>query len=561
MNKLISMLILIALFPLSNTTTHAQAPEFVWAVRAGSGEFDFGRGIAMDDLGNIFVTGDFRGTVLFGDTTLTSAGTLDMFIAKYNVDGNFLWVNQAGATGGALGYGVVTDGSGNIIVAGDFWGMANFGGDTTLTTAGGIFIAKYDGDGNLLWVEQAGGSVLWSGIAIDGSGNSIVTGSFIETATFGDTTLTSAGRDMFIIKYDGDGTFLWVESAGVRNITEAVYGFSVAMDALGNIIVTGSLLGTATFFGGDITLTSAGSFDIFIAKYDGNGNFLWVKQAGGTLHDTGWGITTDGSGNIIVTGHFTGTATFGNTTLSGGGSENIFIAKYDGDGNFLWAKQAGGGNGDRRGRGIVTEGLGNIIVTGNFRGTATFGNTILSSAGSDDIFVAKYDGDGNFLWVKQAGGSGFERGREIATDGSGNIVLTGDFGGTATFGDTTLTSAGSQDIFIAKLDLVTGIEEEFVLPKSFNLSQSYPNPFNPSTTIEFSVPVNSNVRLTIYNLLGQVVTTLVNEEISAGNYSVIWNGTNKNGFQVSSGVYLYKMKASGNNGNSYSETKKMVLLK
>jgi len=209
----------------------------------------------------------------------------------------------------------------------------------------------------------------------------------------------------------------------------------------------------------------------------------------------------------------------------------------------------------------VTEGLGNIIVTGNFRGTATFGNTILSSAGSDDIFVAKYDGDSNFLWVKQAGGTSFDRGREIALDGSGNIVVTGDFGGTATFGDTILTSAGSQDIFIAKLGLVTGIEEEFALPQSFNLSQSYPNPFNPSTTIEFSVPVNSNVRLTIYNLLGQVVTTLVNEEISAGNYSVIWNGTNKNGFQVSSGVYLYKMKASGNNGNSYSETKKMVLLK
>jgi len=152
------MLILIAVLPLSNSTTHAQAPEFVWVVAAGSGEFDFGRGIAMDDLGNIFVTGDFRGTVLFGDTTLTSAGTLDMFIAKYNVDGNFLWVHQAGATGGALGYGVAMDGLGNIIVTGDFWGMAKFGGDTILTSAGSqdIFIAKYDGDGNLLWVVQAG---------------------------------------------------------------------------------------------------------------------------------------------------------------------------------------------------------------------------------------------------------------------------------------------------------------------------------------------------------------------------------------------------------------------
>ena len=110
---------------------------------------------------------------------------------------------------------------------------------------------------------------------------------------------------------------------------------------------------------------------------------------------------------------------------------------------------------------------------------------------------------------------------------------------------------------------VTSVEgrDDKLIPMEFILSQNYPNPFNPSTSIEFSVPVNSNVRLTIYNLLGQEVTTIVNEEISAGNYIVIWNGTDKNGFQVSSGVYLYKMKASGNNGTPFSQTKKMILLK
>ena len=110
---------------------------------------------------------------------------------------------------------------------------------------------------------------------------------------------------------------------------------------------------------------------------------------------------------------------------------------------------------------------------------------------------------------------------------------------------------------------VTSVEgrDDKSIPKEFILSQNYPNPFNPSTSSEFSVPVNSNVRLTIYNLLGQVVSTLVNEELSAGNYSVIWNGTDTNGLQVSSGVYLYKMKASGNSGTPFSQTKKMILLK
>ncbi|MCH8871931.1 T9SS type A sorting domain-containing protein [candidate division KSB1 bacterium] len=110
---------------------------------------------------------------------------------------------------------------------------------------------------------------------------------------------------------------------------------------------------------------------------------------------------------------------------------------------------------------------------------------------------------------------------------------------------------------------VTSVEgrDDKSIPTEFILSQNYPNPFNPSTSIEFSVPVNSNVRLTIFNLLGQEVTTLVNKELSAGNYSVIWNGTDRNGLQVSSGVYLYKMKANRNNGTPYSQTKKMILLK
>jgi len=135
-------------------------------------------------------------------------------------------------------------------------------------------------------------------------------------------------------------------------------------------------------------------------------NFLWVEQAGGTDIDIGRAIATDGSGNSIVTGEFSGTATFGDTTLTSDGSNDIFIAKYDGDGNFLWVEQAGGTDIDI-GRAIATDGSGNSIVTGEFRGTATFGDTTLTSVGSSfDIFIAKYDGDGNFLWVVQAGGLG-----------------------------------------------------------------------------------------------------------------------------------------------------------
>ena len=104
-------------------------------------------------------------------------------------------------------------------------------------------------------------------------------------------------------------------------------------------------------------------------------------------------------------------------------------------------------------------------------------------------------------------------------------------------------------------------KDKNLLPEEFALSQNYPNPFNPRTSIEFSVPIDANVTLTIYNLLGQVVTTLVNEEVSAGHYSTVWNGADNNGFQVSSGIYFYEMKANGNNGTAYTQMKKMILLK
>jgi hypothetical protein len=198
-------------------------------------------------------------------------------------------------------------------------------------------------------------------------------------------------------------------------------------------------------------------------------------------------------------------------------------------------------------------------VTGRFSGTATFGDTTLTSAGGEDIFIAKYDGDGNFLWVAHAGGTKFNEGIGIATDGSGNSIVTGNFADTVTFGDTTLTSAGqwNGNMFIAKLGSgVTGIAEEFAHPRSFNLSQNYPNPFNPSTTIRYNLPRTSQVLLSIYNILGQEIVTLVNAKQIPGDKSVVWDGRDHFGKQVSSGIYIYQVQAG-----DYSKSRKMVLLR
>ena len=261
---------------------------------------------------------------------------------------------------------------------------------------------------------------------------------------------------------------VWARQAGGTINDE---GFGIAVDRSGNSYVTGRFEATATFGPGEAnetTLTSADGDDVFVAKYDSLGD-AGLGQAGRGTSDQGLGIGVDGSGNSYVTGFFQGTATFGpgeanETTLTSADGDNVFVAKYDSTGALVWAKRAGG-TGVDRGSGIAVDGSGNSYVTGRFQGTATFGpgeanETTLTSADEDNVFVAKYDSTGALVWAKQAvagtGGSAVDRGQGIGVDGSGNSYVTGFFNGTAIFGpgeanETTLTSAGVGDVFVAKL--------------------------------------------------------------------------------------------------------------
>ncbi|AOY57239.1 conserved uncharacterized protein [Desulfococcus multivorans] len=237
--------------------------------------------------------------------------------------------------------------------------------------------------------------------------------------------------------------------------------------------MTGHFDGTATFGAGEANeteLTSAGNIDsdIFIAKYDRNGGIVWARQAGGIDWDRGSGIAVDQWGNSYVTGHFMGTATFGagegnETELTSTGYQDIFIAKYNRNGRLIWAKQAGGIDWDSdSGNAVAVDKWGNSYVTGDFQGTATFGageanETVLTSTGYREIFIAKYDRNGGLVWAKQASGTnGYNYSSDIAVDKWGNSYVTGDFMDTATFGageanETELTTSDG-DIFIAKYD-------------------------------------------------------------------------------------------------------------
>jgi len=191
------------------------------------------------------------------------------------------------------------------------------------------------------WAKQAGGSGgdIGSGITVDELGSSFIIGSFEDTATFGSTTMISAGHtDIFFAKYDTKGNIVWIKQIG--NIGPD-RGNSICMDKFGNCLVTGTFSGTVNF--GTIKLTSVGGEDIFITKYDAMGNVVWAKQAGGGGDDIGYGIATDGLGNAFITGLFHGDATFDKIILRSSSSQHdIFIAKYDKLGNMFWANQTQG---------------------------------------------------------------------------------------------------------------------------------------------------------------------------------------------------------------------------
>ncbi len=222
----------------------------------------------------------------------------------------------------------------------------------------------------------------------------------------------------------------------------------IAIDSLGNQYVTGTFEGSIAF--GSYTLTSSGYYDIFAAKLDPNGNFLWAVRAGGTSNDFGYGIAVDGSGSVLLTGSFLDTATFGSYTLISDGNRDIFTAKLDINGNFLWAVRAGGTSYDYC-SGIAVDVVGNAYLTGYFWGNSSFGSYTLISSGDVDIFAAKLDPNGNWLWAIRAGGTSYEFGYGIAVDGAGKAYLTGCFMGSAAFGPYTLICGGSDDIFVAKL--------------------------------------------------------------------------------------------------------------
>ncbi len=324
-----------------------------------------------------------------------------------------------------------------------------------------IFVAKFDPSGNTQWLRQYGatGSDYGYTITVDDNGMIYIAGTFHASTRLGDYTLnsaTGANTEIFVAKLNASGTVLWA-----KNVAWTPSGPSsdlgpaasdIVTDKNGNLYVVGRFKLTSTF-GPGFMLTSSGQSDIFIAKYNAsNGNVRWVKKAGGSGYDKGYGVTLDNNGDVVITGHFEETATFQSTSLTSSGNDDVFVTKYAAaSGTLIWAESFGGPGRDT-GRKIAADADGNIFLTGEFRSEITIADHSFTSLGSDDIFIVKYDASGDLIWANQAGGTGTDYASDLITDADNNLYITGRFQNEITLGDLTGTSYGSSDIFVAKYD-------------------------------------------------------------------------------------------------------------
>ena len=429
-----------------------------WVLQAGTGTGSVSpRSLAAVDDGGAVITGNFYGTVDFGDVTLTSAGEDDGFTFKVDDAGRLVWATHTGTgTGRVFPSSIAATSDGGAIVTGVFEGAARFG-EVTLTSAGERdgFTFKVDDAGRLVWATHTGtgtDQVLVGPVAATADGGAIVAGRFVGTARFGEVTLASAGgtTDGVTFKVDGAGRVVWASRTGTANGSDFVSLGSVAATTDGGAIIAGQFWGSARF--GNVTLTSAGGADGVTFKIDSAGRVAWVSRAGsGPDRVYAPSVTVTADGGAVVAGRFEGTARYGDLTLSSVGNADGVTFKLDSTGRVVWVTHLPATT-TIHPQSVAATTDGGAVVTGGFTGTTHVGDVTLTSTegGGIDAITFKVDSAGRVLWVAQSGQGGANS-SSVDAGADGVVFLTGWFSGTARFGDVTLTSGGELDGFTLKL--------------------------------------------------------------------------------------------------------------
>jgi hypothetical protein len=442
--------------------------SWVWARAGGLNAQTTADGLAVDSQDNVYLAGTFvtgKGfeKVGFGTQTFSSGGGSDIFLAKLDKDGKWLWARREGSSSNDYARGLAIDANDNIAVVGYFLKPMILGG-TTLTPRGGYdaFAAKMDKDGKWLWARSFVGSDTVQSVATDASGDVYVAGMFSSAVELDACRVKRVGAtDIFAARLGAkNGACVWLVGGGGSG-SDIVR--TIRVDASSNAYIVGRFYtssastNTATF-GRFRPKASPGVNDwhVFVAKLSPRGVYEWVNTAGGTNNEYLYGLGVDTQNNVFVAGHFAGDIKVGDKSLTSKGSTDIFVASYDAKGTFVSAESFGGTRGGyERLVDVVRDASGHVYVAGSFSGTMVLGGSTLEAARGGS-FVAKLDPQGKWMWAREIkasdpNGNGIEL-RGLAIEREGSVFVTGGASSSAFGALSFKTDGGSMDLFVAKLD-------------------------------------------------------------------------------------------------------------
>jgi len=422
--------------------------------------------VTVDAAGAVVAAGYFEGSsATFGGVVLTNAGTasyvFDAWLWKMNAEGTTLWAVRGGGTETEEVHAVAVDDVGAVVAAGWFSSStATFGGVVLTKTGTGYgsdgFLWKVSAEGTTLWAVRGGGTETQylEAVAVDDAGAVVAAGYFTSSpATFGGVALTTAGSyDLVVWKVSAEGTTLWAVRGGGTNLD---YVQAVAVDGANAVVAAGFLHSSPATFG-NVVLTNAAN-NAMLWKLSAEGTTLWAVQGGGqsgntvgnppyniSSNDIIKGVVVDGDNAVVAAGSLSNSpATFGDVVLTTAGSNDAVLWKVSGDGTSLWAVRGGGTDSDYL-QAVAVDAAGAVVAVGYFQSSsATFGAEALDTAGGSDAVVWKVNGEGTTLWTVRAGGTSEDYLKGVAVNAVNAVVAAGYFESSpATFGDEVLTPVG-----------------------------------------------------------------------------------------------------------------------
>ncbi|MET4076176.1 SBBP repeat-containing protein [Hymenobacter sp. UYCo722] len=517
----ISCILLTLLVGGLNLTVVAQnAPDWLGVQLVGNGYPNMSNSV-VDSFGNTYVAGAFSEPIMVGGTVRYSKGNSDAYLAKYASDGTMTWYQQLGSAGYESISGIALDEAGNVYITGVFGRSIPLGNQLVLLGSNAdqakLFVVRYSPRGTPEWARQSNGDAQGSrtayggSIATDASGQVYVVGNFDNVMTIGAVSTANPANTTgaFLARFSAAG-------GALRSLTTAFsyavpppgsinyYRPLLAVTALGEAYVLNSFTVPVTV--GTTTLTSRGRIDGLVAKFNPQGRFEWVQQLGGTGDDWLSSCAVDAGGNVYATLAFNAASVLGATTLLPAGEYDGGLAKYSPRGELLWA-QSGGGPGYDRYNGIHVDPAGNPFIVGYFEHTAQFGGLVLTSTGGLDALVVAYTPGGQVRWAQQAGGGGSDVGDVLGQDARGDLYVMGSFFRAADFGAIQLGTSYNNHfdncLFVGRLGRAAQPSPMPQVPQTPQpASGLYPNP----ATEQVNLPgLDVGSRVQFFDAVGRLV--------------------------------------------------------